>query len=565
MIRAIASNITSPLGMDTEQNYLAVRAGRSALSVHSGWKGIPAPFVAAAFPQEITDALRINGFTRFESLVIRSIEEALCHIDGKLPTERTLLILSTTKCNVEELSRDERPAYSAPGETARRIAGHFGFVMEPIVVCNACISGVTAQVLAGRMLQNNECDFAVVCGADCLSAFTIAGFMSFKSLSPEPCRPFDIERLGLNLGEAAATIVYARADSDMAGEKGWTLVSSCLDNDAYHVSSPSPSGDGVLQAVRNTLSAAPAARLALVNAHGTATMFNDQMESKAIERAGLSDIPVSALKGYFGHTLGAAGVLEAIITMRSLDDGIILPTKGFEETGVSGRMNICTSEADAQSHTFLKIISGFGGCNGAALFTKDRLEPGVVHHLPEIRTLHSVRISPEKILLDGRSLEVAGAGKAMLVNAYRDYVSEYPKFHKMDMLSKLVFLASELLCNAEPVVTLDENTAVILFNRTSSVVSDRVHIGTISGQEGFFPSPSVFLYTLPNIANGEVAIRHGIKGETSLFIIAGKDDSLMDKVIRSSFLDPGTRMMISGWADCSSEDEFEADMKILTI
>lgn len=565
MIRAIASNIISPLGMDTEQNYLAVRAGRSALSVHSNWKGIPAPFVAAAFPEDVTDALKVEGFTRFESLAIRSIEEALCHVDGKLPPERTLLILSTTKCNVEELSLYEGSAYSAPGETVRRVAGYFGFAMGPIVVCNACISGVTAQVLADRMLQNNECDFAVVCGADCLSAFTVAGFMSFKSLSPEPCRPFDIERLGLNLGEAAATIVYARADNDMAGEKGWTLVSSCLDNDAYHVSSPSPSGDGVLQAVRNTLSAAPAARLALVNAHGTATMFNDQMESKAIERAGLSDVPVSALKGYFGHTLGAAGVLETIITMRSLDDGIILPTKGFEETGVSGRMNICKSETDAQSGTFLKIISGFGGCNGAALFTKERLEPGAAPHLPEVRTLHSVRISPEKILLDGKALEVAGTGKAILVNAYRDYASDYPKFHKMDMLSKLVFLVSELLCNAEPVVTLDENTAVILFNSTSSVVSDRAHIGTISGQDGFFPSPSVFLYTLPNIANGEVAIRRGIRGETSLFILVGKDDRLMDKVIRSSFLNPGTRMMISGWVDCPSEDEFEADMKILTI
>lgn len=565
MIRAIASNIISPLGMDTEQNYLAVRAGRSALSVHSNWKGIPAPFVAAAFPEDVTDALKVEGFTRFESLAIRSIEEALCHVDGKLPPERTLLILSTTKCNVEELSLYEGSAYSAPGETARRVAGYFGFVMEPIVVCNACISGVTAQVLADRMLQNNECDFAVVCGADCLSAFTIAGFMSFKSLSPEPCRPFDIERLGLNLGEAAATIVYARPDNDLVQESRWTLVSSCLNNDAYHVSSPSPTGDGVLHAIRNTLSAVLAGNLALVNAHGTATMFNDQMESKAIERAGLSDVPVSALKGYFGHTLGAAGVLETIITMRSLDDGMILPVKGFEEIGVSGKMNICKTAMAAESDTFLKIISGFGACNGAAVFTKIGCEPAEIHPLPEVRTLHSVRITPEGIVLDGKALEVSGTGKAMLTNAYRDYSSDYPKFHKMDMLSKLVFLASELLCGAEPVATLDENTAVILFNRTSSVISDRAHIETINGRDGFFPSPSVFLYTLPNIANAEVTIRHGIKGETSLFILAGKDERLMEKIISTSFLNPGTRMMISGWVDCPSEDEFEADMKILTI
>lgn len=562
MIRAIASNITSPLGMDTEQNYLAVRAGRSALSTGIRMDGIPEPFTAAAFTPEQKEALKMDGFTAFESLVIRSVTEALEQAGGKIPLERTLFILSTTKGNVAEISGEN---YLAPGETAVKIAGYFGFALKPIAVCNACISGVTAQILADRMLCSDECDVAVVCGADCLSAFTVAGFMSFKSLSPEPCRPFDIGRLGLNLGEAAATLIYTRTDDPLASGGHWSLVSSCLSNDAYHVSSPSPSGEGALRAIRGTLSVCQTDRLALVSAHGTATMFNDQMESKAIERAGLSDIPVSALKGYFGHTLGAAGVLETIITMRALDDGTVLPVKGFGETGVSGRIKVCKSAMKAGSGTFLKIISGFGSCNGAALFSADAVESAGAVHLPETKVLHTVKICRDGIFLDSLALETEGKGRAMLMKAYRDFVPDWPKFHKADILGKLVFVASSLLCNAVPAADLDENTAVILFNASSSIVSDRIHIETIGGKDGFFPSPSVFLYTLPNISIGELAIRYGFRGETSLFVLDGKDDVLIDRITRCSFLNPGTRMMISGWADCGTEDDFEAEMKILTI
>ena len=106
----------------------------------------------------------------------------------------------------------------------------------------------------------------------------------------------------------------------------------------------------------------------MVNLHGTATMFNDEMEAVALERAGLSNIPVNSLKGYFGHTLGAAGLLETLVTMSALEDGIVLGTRGFSELGVSRKINISAENRKAVGKRFIKLISGFGGCNAAMMY-----------------------------------------------------------------------------------------------------------------------------------------------------------------------------------------------------
>ena len=125
-------------------------------------------------------------------------------------------------------------------------------------------------------------------------------------------------------------------------------------------------------AINAVLEGQDKSRLATVCVHGTATLYNDQMESKAIERANLSDVPLSALKGYYGHTMGAAGVLETILTMRATDDGIILPSKGFTEPGVSGKVSISSELKKTDKRAFLKLMSGFGGCNVAAMYEKTK-------------------------------------------------------------------------------------------------------------------------------------------------------------------------------------------------
>lgn len=572
MTEIVATNIISPLGRTTEQNFRAVACGRTALS-HYGCRGsFPGPFTAAAFGPESIAELAVEGFTRFESLVISSVEEALSRTDVDTSSDRCLFILSTTKADVEQLGCDpsEDGAYLAPGAAARKIARHLGFVNDPLVVCNACISGVTAQVLAHRLLSAGYYDTAVVCGADCLSDFALAGFSSFKSLSEGECRPFDIERNGLNLGEAAATVVLRRCVDAVQGclapEKSWKISSCSLSNDAYHVSAPSPDGDGAFRAINETMTGRDCSALSLLNVHGTATMFNDQMESRAVERAGLSDVPATALKGYFGHTLGASGLLESIISMAAADAGTVPATRGFSQWGVSGRINVSAESRECCTAGVLKISSGFGGCNGAILYSKDGRGCGPAKAgASEAKTLHTVRITPQRVELDGKISETDSAcGRVTLDGIYRNHGWDYPRFHKMDSMGKLLFAATELLVSACPFSAEEPGRAVLLFNASTSVLSDRRHIASYSGEAGFFPSPSVFLYTLPNVAVGEIAIRYGIKGETSLMILDGRNDPLMDAVVDATLKLSDAENMITGWLDCPSEDEFIADLKFLS-
>lgn len=589
MLKVVSTNIVSPLGMSSQENWRAVMQGRSALRRLENYKGIPLPFVASVFTPEQVEKLAVEGFTRFESLAIRSITEALTHTDLDVHGERTIFILSTTKADVEELGFvEERDGdYHRPALSAQRIAEHVGIGGGAIVCCNACISGVSAQILADRLISCGHYDNAVVCGADLVSSFTASGFLSFKSLSNEACRPFDADRQGLNLGEAAATIVFTRADNLREGD--WLFERGEMDNDAFHLSTPAPSGEGARKVLEAVMKGRDASELAFVSAHGTATMFNDQMESVAIEKAGLSDVPLTALKGWFGHTLGASGVLEVILGMMAVSESVVLPLRGFREIGVSGKVNLSPELRATDKNSFLKMISGFGGCNAAALYRRVRegmereTAPGLekaAHSMGEtapelketahlmgeaasgLKELHRVHILPDGVTLDGRPLPIQSQGAGLLSEIYRKYVGDYPKYHKMDALSRLAFLATELLLSRGD-VSQDSKRATILFNRTSSVVADRCHLGSIAKPGEFYPSPSVFLGTLPNIATGEIAIRHGYNGETSLYITDFRDEALMKKVVSSSFSLGGFRSLICGFVDCDGGDSFEADLKIL--
>ena len=589
MLKVVSTNIVSPLGMSSQENWRAVMQGRSALRRLENYKGIPLPFVASVFTPEQVEELAVEGFTRFESLAIRSITEALTHTNLELHGERTIFILSTTKADVEELgfAAERDGDYHRPALSAQRIAEHVGIGGGAIVCCNACISGVSAQILADRLISCGHYDNAVVCGADLLSSFTASGFLSFKSLSNEACRPFDADRQGLNLGEAAATIVFTRADSLRDGD--WLFERGEMDNDAFHLSTPAPSGEGARKVLEAVMKGRDASELAFVSAHGTATMFNDQMESVAIEKAGLSSVPLTALKGWFGHTLGASGVLEVILGMMAVSESVVLPLRGFREIGVSGKVNLSPELRATDKNSFLKMISGFGGCNAAALYRRVRAgmeretAPGLekaAHSMgetapelkvtahskgetaPGLKELHRVHILPDGVTLDGRPLPVQSQGAGLLSEIYRKYVGDYPKYHKMDALSRLAFLATELLLSRGD-VPQDSERATILFNRTSSVVADRCHLGSIAKPGEFYPSPSVFLGTLPNIATGEIAIRHGYTGETSLYITDFRDEALMKKVVSSSFSLGGFRSLICGFVDCDRGDSIEADLKIL--
>lgn len=564
MIYKVADNILSPLGETTEQNYQSVVSGRSALTSYSGKWGLPEPFCASLLSETQNQSIACSGLSHYESMALFSIRQAVSQTDIDLSSPRVVLIFSTTKGNVEKLmDSNVRVEATFLGASAKKIASVLGVTTTPITVCNACISGVSALILAYRLLGSEKYEHAIVCGADSQNRFTVSGFQSLKAMSAEACKPFDIERIGLNLGEAAATMILTK--SSLPLENRWEIVDGAARNDAYHISAPSKNGEGAYLALKAVTENIAINDIALINAHGTATMFNDQMESVAVERAGLSDVPVNAYKGYFGHTMGAAGVLETVLSMKALDEGKILGTKGYAERGVSGNLRLTPDNQSSEKKMFVKMISGFGGSNAAILLSKGHC-PKVTHTGSSASVMtHSVTITPSCVKVDGRELPVEEVGASRITEIYKRYITDYPKFYKMDMLCRLGFVASELLLKLEKEENDSNhgNRGVILFNRSSSVLSDIKYIDSIKDKDDFFPSPSIFVYTLPNIVTGEIALRNHYNGETSLYILDERNEEMMNSIISASFLDLSTESILTGWLDYLDEENYVADLKII--
>ncbi len=572
MAYIIADNIISPLGETSEENYLSVKAGRSGIRAYEpGTCNIPEGFYASLL------------FEGFETLALRSAQKAIANAQKtmgnaqlELKGKRTAFILSSTKGNIEE--------NISLADSAQRIASQLGIDAKPIVVCNACISGLSALILGNRLIDSDLYDAAIVCGCDTPRQFILSGFQSLKALSPEPCRPFDMERMGLNLGEAAATLILSK--NPIQGNS-WRMGDGFIRNDAFHISTPSKTADGLYLSLQRTLESFTKEisstckqidmkeHLAFINAHGTATLFNDQMESVAIGRAGLSDLPANAYKSLWGHTMGAAGILETIISMKAIDDDTILGTRGFSELGVSGKMNICAENRPTDKKGFIKMLSGFGGCNATIWAAKNPERENIAlsqieQQNREFTTTHTIRITPEEVILDQRKLwegkkeleeQEGKEHHSLLTSLYKQMIGNYPKFYKMDGLSRLGFVASEILLNAEKGET-DKERAIIFFNHSSSIASDRNYKESINDKDNYFPSPSIFVYTLPNIVTGEIAIRNHFHGETSFFILPDKDERLMEEILQASCRDDQSKSFLTGWIDYEDERHFEAELKI---
>lgn len=565
MAYIIADNIISPLGETSEENYLSVKAGRSGIRAYEpGTCNIPEGFYASLL------------FEDFETLALKSAQKAIANAQLELKGKRTAFILSSTKGNIEE--------NISLADSAQRIASQLGIDAKPIVVCNACISGLSALILGNRLIDSDLYDAAIVCGCDTPRQFILSGFQSLKALSPEPCRPFDMERMGLNLGEAAATLILSK--NPIQGNS-WRMGDGFIRNDAFHISTPSKTADGLYLSLQRTLESFTKEisstckqidmkeYLAFINAHGTATLFNDQMESVAIGRAGLSDLPANAYKSFWGHTMGAAGILETIISMKAIDDDTILGTRGFSELGVSGKMNICAENRQTDKKGFIKMLSGFGGCNATIWAAKKPERENIAlsqieQQNREFTTTHTIRITPEEVILDQRKLwegkkelgeQEGKEHHSLLTSLYKQMIGNYPKFYKMDGLSRLGFVASEILLNAEKGET-DKERAIIFFNHSSSIASDRNYKESINDKDNYFPSPSIFVYTLPNIVTGEIAIRNHFHGETSFFILPDKDERMMEGILQASCRDVQSKSFLTGWIDYEDERHFEADLKI---
>jgi 3-oxoacyl-[acyl-carrier-protein] synthase-1 len=225
------------------------------------------------------------------------------------------------------------------GSSTEQIARQVGTFTMTGTISTACSSALNAVIAACNLIRSGQYRQVVAGGAESLSLFHFNGFRALQILSDEVCRPFSSNRKGLNLGEAAATIIYSYQSSDISNPPCWTLVKGSIHNDANHISAPSRTGEGAYRCLTDVLEGVSPADIRLLGVHGTATLYNDDMERTAIRRAGLQDVPMSVLKPFFGHTMGAAGVLETIIAMNMVKN--------------EKKVNV------------IKMLSGFGGVNAA--------------------------------------------------------------------------------------------------------------------------------------------------------------------------------------------------------
>ena len=367
-----AHNIISPLGLNSLSNFDSLLKGLSGVEKQN-FNFSDADFYCSKINENNIDSAfsklgNPSDYTFAEKLSILSIQDVLNQSQLDLKDKDKLLILSTTKGNIDILE-NKYPLLSKDRaylpEFGNVIGTFFESAHTPLIVSNACISGLLAIIIAKRFLENKTYKNIIVCGVDIISEFTLSGFKSFNALSSAECKPFDANRTGINLGEAAASILLSRDPIS-----NLTITSGSSANDANHISGPSREGSGLFQSIEATFKDAGKTKVDFISAHGTATEYNDEMEAIAFSRANLQDTPLNSLKAYYGHTLGAAGVLESIISLQSLSSNTLIASKGFESSGKSKALNIITENISKPLSSCLKTASGFGGCNASAIFEK---------------------------------------------------------------------------------------------------------------------------------------------------------------------------------------------------
>ena len=369
------NNIISSLGFDSESVVENIHNEVSGLALVNDETLFSQPFYSSLInTKDLHNSFNTlnptKAYTRLEQMMITSLNDCIT-ASGIEITDRVGLLISTTKGNVDALNEEnsflEERSYLS--ELGKSVEEFFNFKNKAIVVSNACVSGILAVAIAKRYIRQGTYDHVLIASGDVVTEFILSGFNSFQAMSDAPCKPYCKNRTGINIGEVAASVLVT-SDSELLNEESVEILGEGSCNDANHISGPSRTGEGLYRSITSAIKQAGinSTDIDYISAHGTATNYNDEMEAIAFNRHDLGDTPVNSLKGYFGHTLGASGLLETIVGMHSLKNNTLYASLGFEEMGVSQPINVIEQTTTKQLSTFLKTASGFGGCNTAILF-----------------------------------------------------------------------------------------------------------------------------------------------------------------------------------------------------
>lgn len=545
-----SDSLYSPLGVTTEENMRSVMTGRSGISLiedpalfHRGFYG--ARIRNERFLSEVNSLG--EDVSILEKRILHVIYQALeisKDLRDSVLNGDTRLILATTKGDIGmiEGKGDEIGPRPFPGLLAERINSFLRLKTTPLLVSNACISGINAIITGSRLIEEGRCDHAIVVGADLMTRFVVTGFESFHSVSAGICKPYDAKRDGLNLGEAAGAVILTANRQLVMDSDPVVVEGGALTNDANHLSAPSRTGDGLGTAMAEALreSDSTPSQVDFINAHGTSTLYNDEMESKAVHFANLQDVPVQSLKPYFGHTLGASGVIESVAAVWQLKNSLLFGTRGYEEPGVPEPIKVSAHHRETELQRCIKSASGFGGCNAAVVFAKESASNSKSYkERYEWREISS-------FMLKGQ-----GDFDTVIRERYRELELKDIKFFKMDDMCKMGVIATANLMKS---VSQEENISnfgkgMFVANTSSSMDTDIRHQKLIDEGGDLAASPAVFVYTLPNIVNGETSIRNKFQGENTFFVTGESRKEEILEEMKAMALNTGLSLLVTGWCE----------------
>ncbi len=363
----VASDMMTPYGNGTDSCWQGIAAGRTAIAAVTR-------FNTGAFQSRFAGIVPELTYHGTDSLVLQMLTTLFGRADG-IPRDAKL-ILATTKGEIdllemhvlEKRGTEEDSTLSRLLEKVEKLSGAAGGSM---IVSAACTSASAAAGRAAAMIRSGEADCVLVVACDSVTEFIFSGFSSLMALDKEPARPFDRKRAGLTVGEAAAYALVMteeranREKRNILGEiAGWGL-----SDDANHMTGPSRESEGLILAVNKALKAAgvDAGRIGFIGAHGTGTVYNDAMEMRAFQAVFRdAPMPVYSIKGGIGHTMGAAGLVEMLVALRALREGIVPPTVNLKEADLDAAGWVSAEQRPVMKNTLaLMTNAGFSGINSA--------------------------------------------------------------------------------------------------------------------------------------------------------------------------------------------------------
>jgi 3-oxoacyl-[acyl-carrier-protein] synthase II len=388
-VAVVAAGIVSPLGFGMEETLGSLRQGSDCVAPVTAF---PVDRCRCQTAGQVSDTrlVEANRFLRHPErlhrvaqMMILALKEALAQADGFQPE---LTVMGTTSGGMtfgEQYYRSLAAKKAPSRHAASLIANYtpqkpvmdaqeaFGITAPCQVIANACASGTNAIGHAFDCIRSGRYQRVLAGGYDAISELVFVGFDSLQASTPERCRPFDSERSGLVLGEGAA--ILALENLETAQNRGAQILAEVIgygiSTDNHHLTQPNPSGIGPRQAMEGALRSAAISEeeIDYVNAHGTATPFNDASEGRAIAEL-FDGVPVSSTKGMMGHSLGAAGAIEAVVSLLALQHQVLPPNINFRRGDADLDLNIVANNAQAgRVRTVLSNSFGFGGTNASVI------------------------------------------------------------------------------------------------------------------------------------------------------------------------------------------------------